>query len=93
MPLGRFRTWLALLPRQYDNMRRWKDGDFESDWKPGTNPIPEHFEDIPLEAQPTELDRTPLELSIGGPFYPGIEMTYIADSSTYSGKPFRINPN
>ena len=51
---GEIRTWLALLPRQYDNMRRWKDGDFESDWKPGTNPIPEHFEDIPLEAQPTD---------------------------------------
>ena len=31
--VGHIRTWLALLPRQYENMRRWKDGDFVSDWE------------------------------------------------------------
>jgi hypothetical protein len=90
--LGQIRTWLSLLPSQYENMRKWKDGNFESDWKGQPDPVIQEFEDVPLLEQPSALDRASLEMCIGGPFFPGIEMTYIAwDPSLYPGKPFRLN--
>ena len=37
---------------------------------------PRRLADLPLAAQPGALDRTPLEDCLGGPFHPGIEMTW-----------------
>jgi L-Lysine epsilon oxidase N-terminal/L-lysine epsilon oxidase C-terminal domain/Iron-containing redox enzyme len=84
-------TWLAVLESQYEHLRRWADGDFEADWK-GVPPCPA-FDSIPVEEQPAALGRAALEHCVGGPFFPGIEMTYIArDPSLYTG-PFRFQPD
>jgi hypothetical protein len=82
-------TWLALLPGQYERMRRWAAGDFLADW-PGA-PAPA----VPLEAlapadQPRTLVRAALEACSGGGFFPGIEMTYIADNPATWAAPFRL---
>ncbi|MFH8932241.1 LodA/GoxA family CTQ-dependent oxidase [Streptomyces pristinaespiralis] len=83
---GRPRKWMSLLPGQYECMRRWADGDFIADW-PGEAPGPA---EPALSQEPHALVRAALEACTGGPFYPGIEMTYIAqDSDTWSG-PFRL---
>ncbi|WP_159461045.1 LodA/GoxA family CTQ-dependent oxidase [Streptomyces viridosporus] len=83
------RTWLTLLPGQYERMRRWAVGDFLADW-PGA-PAPA----VPLEAfapgdQPHALVRAALEACSGGGFFPGIEMTYIADNPAAWAAPFRL---
>jgi hypothetical protein len=95
---GKFRTFMTILPSQYDNLKKWSEGDFISDFDDSeiNNPFEQKrpLEELPIEEQPNALDKANLELSIGGPFFPGIEITYIAgDPSLYNGKPFRINPN
>ncbi|MFD5620036.1 LodA/GoxA family CTQ-dependent oxidase [Streptomyces yangpuensis] len=85
---GRPRTWMSLLPGQYERMRRWAAGDFTAD---GTDPaaaVP--LGDLPLAEQPHALVRAALEACVGASFFPGIEMTYIAaEPSTWAG-PFRL---
>ncbi|MES1241379.1 MAG: LodA/GoxA family CTQ-dependent oxidase, partial [Acidobacteriota bacterium] len=64
---------LALTWTQYEQLRRWAEGDFE----PGEPAVPPaRLEDLPLAEQPRALDRTPLEDCLGGPFHPGIELTW-----------------
>lgn len=82
----------SLTRYQYFLMKKWKDGNFHSDWK-GSEPASPIFEKIPVEEQPDALTRAALESCIGGPFFPGIETTYLmAISDTYSS-PFRIDSN
>jgi hypothetical protein len=64
---------LALTQTQYEWLRRWAEGDFVPG-KPSTPPA--RLEDLPLAEQPRALDRTPLEDCLGGPFHPGIELTW-----------------
>ncbi len=64
---------LALTPTQYERLTRWAAGDFV----PGERRLPPaRIEDLPLAEQPAALDRTPLEDCLGGPFHPGIELTW-----------------
>lgn len=64
---------LALTVTQYERLRRWAEGDFV----PGKPHVPPaRVEDLPLAEQPRALDRTPLEDCLGGPFHPGIELTW-----------------
>lgn len=82
------RTWLALLPGQYERMRRWAAGDFQADWS-GV-PAPVLFETLAPADQPHTLVRAALEACSGGGFFPGIEMTYIADDQATWAAPFRL---
>jgi hypothetical protein len=84
-------TWMALIPRQYTILQAWDAGKFVSDW-PGAigPPVPPPFHEIPLAGQPAALTRAALERCIGGPFYPGIEITYIAGDPTLYAEPFRF---
>ena len=92
---GSIETWMTVLPSQYENLKRWSEGDFISDWKEDShiNLFDQmKVEEISVQEQPSSLDRSALESSIGSPFFPGIEITYIVwDPSLYDGKPFRIN--
>ncbi|MFF4834863.1 LodA/GoxA family CTQ-dependent oxidase [Streptomyces sp. NPDC001315] len=85
---GNPRRWMTLLPRQYDRMRRWAAGDFTADGTSG--PAPVQLADLPLAEQPHALVRAALEACVGGPFFPGIEMTFIADEPTTWSGPFRL---
>ncbi|GGV24564.1 hypothetical protein GCM10010495_45210 [Kitasatospora herbaricolor] len=89
---GKPRTWFTLLPGQYERLRRWAAGDFVADFDPGaaTPAGPTPLPDLPLPEQPHALVRAALEPCVGGPFFPGIEMTYIADDpATWAGA-FRL---
>ncbi len=68
------REELFLTKTQYWHLENWAKGDFEADWN-GIPTIPD-FDDIPTENQPTELDRAALYECMGGPFHPGIELTW-----------------
>jgi hypothetical protein len=94
---GMIRTYMTVLPFQYESLKRWSEGDFISDWDDNlqiSSFQQKKLEELPIQEQPSALDKAALELSIGAPFFPGIEITYIVwNPSTYNNKPFRINPD
>jgi hypothetical protein len=64
---------LALTQTQHHWLKQWAGGDFE----PGERrEPPARLDDLPLAERPSALDRTPLEDCLGGPFHPGIELTW-----------------
>jgi hypothetical protein len=86
---------VALTECQYERMRRWAAGTFESDWPTsGGLPPPSRLEDLPVHDAPAALDRAALEACVGGGFFPGIEVGRVMlEESTYAAHtPFRINP-
>ena len=79
----------TLTDTQLAWMQQWALGAFTADWT-GQEPVAPAFADIPATMQPDALDRAALESCIGGPFYPGIEASYVmARLDTYRA-PFRI---
>jgi hypothetical protein len=68
---------------QYEVMKKWKKGNFISDWS-----VPPAAS---LEVTPDGMDRAALESCVGGAFYPGIEASWLLrDTYTYS-EPFRLD--
>jgi hypothetical protein len=64
---------LALTETQHERLGRWAAGDFV----PGERREPPRaLDDLPLAERPAALDRAPLEDCLGGPFHPGIELTW-----------------
>ena len=87
--VGQPETWLYLLESQYSVLERWAAGDFTNDWDPKAPPPPP-IESIALADQPAALTKAALEFCVGGPFFPGIEMTYIARYSDWYEEPCRF---
>lgn len=82
--------YASLTQLQYTNMEKWADGDFVDDWQGKATPVA--FPNIPIGQQPDSLTKAALEACIGGPFYPGIESTYLMALSNTYGAPYRIDP-
>ncbi len=82
---------LAITTTQHEQLKRWAAGDFV----PGERRAPRRLDEIPLAEQPAALDRAPLEGCLGGPFHPGIELTWPMRVPTLWQKPdplpFRLN--
>ena len=73
-------SYPSLTPLQYEVMRRWRDGDYESDWNghppdPGTTVTPEG------------LDRAALDACVGAAFLPGIEAGRFLIDKNSQGEP------
>jgi hypothetical protein len=85
IPVNSPRDWLAVTDVQYANLVRWADGDFVDDLT-SADASAERLEDLPIEAQPTALDRAALEACLGDAFHPGCEATWpMRIGSMYSG--------
>lgn len=68
--------YMRLTDTQYFMLQQWADGCFV---------------DTPSVASPTEeLTRAALDNGVGGPFSPGIEMTWIARNPAIYSHPFRL---
>jgi len=79
-------SFLSLTQIQYALLQQWASGEFERDW-PGTEPgIPP-----PAEATPHGLDFAALEHCVGGPFYPGIEVSWLVRRPEIYAEPFRLH--
>ena len=85
--IGKPKTWLSLLSRQYDKFKRWSEGDFTT----GAEETWASWEEMTPERQVEALRRAALEPCSGGAFLPGIEMTYIARWKRTFCAAFRIN--
>ncbi|WP_299614111.1 LodA/GoxA family CTQ-dependent oxidase [uncultured Tateyamaria sp.] len=83
---------LFLTRTLYQHLQNWADGHFEPDWD-GVPTVP-NFEDICVADQPRELDRAALHECLGGPFHPGIELTWpMRLASMWDPKvPYRLRP-
>jgi hypothetical protein len=62
---------LAVTPTQYRWLEQWAAGDFTA-----KKPKPVAFDDLTPPQQAASLEMTPLEECLGGPFHPGIELTW-----------------
>lgn len=86
------RYLLALTATQYADLRAWAGGNFEADWDPNAPPPPASIEDVPLDQQPTTLDKAALHFCMGGPFHPGCEMTWPMRHTQLYRLAFRVRP-
>jgi hypothetical protein len=86
---GKPDRWMYLLETQYTILEQWAQGKFQDDWPPP--PPATNFETIPLADQPGALDFASLSRCVGGPFFPGIEITYIAREKQLYDEPFRFD--
>jgi len=70
-------TWFSVTPGMYRKFAKWRDGDFVIDphskakWTQYKS-----FDQIPAKDQPHALTLSSLEWAQGGPFEPGIEISY-----------------
>src|SRR5205814_461693 len=66
-------------------LREWAAGNFINDW-PGTEPT------IAPKRNPTpdDLDRAAAENCVGGPFFPGIEVSWLIRVKELFSEPFRL---
>ena len=80
---------LPLTVTQYDWLRRWAEGDFDND--PSQRDRPPTLEAYPLAEQPHALDEASLESCLGGPFHPGIEVTWPLRVASMWKEPFRLH--
>jgi hypothetical protein len=81
---------LAVTPLQYSNLERWSRGDFVIDQSHSSRPS-ESIDDLLLADRPHALDRAHLENILGGPFHPGIELTWTMRLRSMWRVPFRLN--
>jgi hypothetical protein len=100
--VGDPKTWFRVTPLAYSQLKAWADGDFTADWQPSVDALRLRHtaeaskddivsvDELPVADVPAALTRAALWPCVGGPFYPGIEMTYVSeDPSLYEG-PFRL---
>lgn len=65
---------LSLTHTQYTSLGLWAEGKFNTNGD--TPPLEQTFDELPLNEQPRALTQTNLLECLGGPFHPGIELTW-----------------
>jgi hypothetical protein len=80
---------LAVTPTQYAHLQRWETGNFIDDW-PGTIPEPPDFTSLAPADQVSHLERAALHDCLGGPFHPGIEITWVMRIPLLWEYPYRL---
>jgi hypothetical protein len=80
---------LAVTPIQYAHLQRWESGRFVDDW-PGFVPNPPDFGSLAAKDQVFHLERAPLHDCLGGPFHPGIEITWVMRIPLLWEEPYRL---
>jgi hypothetical protein len=81
---------LAVTPTQYAHLQRWAAGHFTDDW-PGAVPVPPNFAPLSPAEQISHLERAALHDCLGGPFHPGIELTWIMRLARLWKRAYRLN--
>jgi len=87
------RAFLSLTKVQYALLKAWSEGRFKEDWTLGEDvkymPIPD-----PGPISPHSLNIAALENCVGGPFFPGIEVSWLIRETDIYASAFRLKePN
>jgi hypothetical protein len=82
--------WLTVTQLQYEMLAEWNKGSFDADWPPTADP---RIDDPAVSPglKPAALDRASLTACVGGAFFPGIEITYIASNPKNYREAFRLS--
>jgi hypothetical protein len=80
---------LAVTPTQYEHLTRWAAGNFADDWS-GTPPAAADFAALAPAEQIAQLERAGLHDCLGGPFHPGIELTWPMRLAGVWARPYRL---
>jgi len=80
---------LAVTRTMHEHLNRWKDGQFDDDWQ-GSPPVLPNFEDLSAADQVHHLERVALYECLGGPFHPGIELTWPLRDHRQWKRPYRL---
>jgi hypothetical protein len=83
-------TLLAVTPTLYAHLQRWLAGNVIDDW-PGAPPVPPDFEALSPAEQVAQLERAALADCLGGPFHPGIELTWVMRLARIWKRAYRLN--
>jgi hypothetical protein len=78
---------LPITQTQYDRLEKWASGDFTT----GKPEVKKPFEELSLDEQIEALNQAPLEECLGGPFHPGIELTWPMRVKSMWESPYRLN--
>jgi hypothetical protein len=78
---------LPITQTQYERLEKWSKGEFTK----GELVEKKAFEDLCLEGQINALNQAPLEECLGGPFHPGIELTWPMRVKIMWETPYRLN--
>jgi hypothetical protein len=76
--------FMTLTSVQYALLKRWSEGEFEEDWNEAA------YKAIDPAITAEGLDRAALESSVGGPFFPGIDCSWMVRLPELYASPFRI---
>ncbi|MGO6854990.1 LodA/GoxA family CTQ-dependent oxidase [Rhizobium beringeri] len=82
---------LAVTRTQLEHLQRWAAGDFTEDWT-GQTPIAD-FASLSAADQVVQLERAALYDCLGGPFHPGIELTWTMRIPYIWEAPYRLKIN
>lgn len=82
---------LAVTRTQFEHLERWAAGDFADDWTGPTPPA--DFASLSAAEQLEQLERAALHDCLGGPFHPGIELTWTMRIPYVWKMPYRLNVN
>ncbi len=80
------REWMAILPLQYEWLRKWAVGAFET----GTPPEVREYDQMTPAERAAGLDKASLAETTGGPYHPGCEFTWPLRQAIMYEAPFRI---
>jgi hypothetical protein len=81
---------LSVTELEYSRLTQWAAGNFVVE-AAHRMPVAQSLDAMELADRPHALDRTPLENILGGPFRPGIELTWTMRLTSMWRKPFRLN--
>jgi hypothetical protein len=81
---------LSVTATQYAHLQRWSAGDFADDW-PGAPPVAPDFARLSPAEQVAHLERAALHDCLGGPFHPGIELTWVTRLPRIWKQAYRLN--
>ena len=80
---------LAVTATMYAHLGRWAAGDFTDDWPVGGPTVPA-FDTLSPTDQCAQLERASLYDCLGGPFHPGIELTWTMRLASVWERPYRL---
>jgi L-Lysine epsilon oxidase N-terminal/L-lysine epsilon oxidase C-terminal domain len=80
---------LAVTATMYAHVLRWRDGQFNPDWLGVPLALPT-FESLTADEQVENLSRCALHECLGGPFHPGIELTWTLRRASIWKAPYRL---
>lgn len=78
---------LPITRTQYGRLKQWAEGNF----KANRISTQKDFDHLSLEEQLNALNQAPMEECLGGPFHPGIELTWPMRQKIMWKAPYRLN--